>query len=95
MIINNLLIKLKERNNETIMKTKAALLSMEGKIETLRDLQVEVDIRNSESSYDILLVTKFDSMEDMDLYLVHPIHIEVSKYILSVMETGSAVCYES
>ncbi len=33
MITNNLLIKLKERNNENIEKTKAALLSMQGKIE--------------------------------------------------------------
>ncbi|MHB8066099.1 MAG: Dabb family protein, partial [Ruminiclostridium sp.] len=65
------------------------------KIEVLRDLQVEVDIRRGESSYDIMLITKFASMEDMDAYLVHPVHVEVSKYILSVMETGAAVCYES
>lgn len=95
MITNNLLIKLKEQNNEIIVKTNAMLLSMKGEIEVFCDLQVEVDIRHGESSYDILLITKFASMEDMDAYLVHPVHVEVSKYILSVMETGVAVCYES
>lgn len=30
----------------------------------------------------------------MGAYLVHPVHVEVSKYILRVMETGAAVCYE-
>lgn len=95
MITNNLLIKLKEQNNEIIEKTRAALLSMKGKIEVLRDLQVETDIRHGESSYDILLITKFASMEDMDAYLAHPVHVEVSKFILSVMETGAALCYES
>lgn len=94
MIINNLLIKLKEQNNEIFEETRTALLGMKGKIEVLRDVQVEVDIRHGESSYDILLITKFASMEDMDAYLVHPVHVEVSKYILKVMETGAAVCYK-
>lgn len=95
MITNNLLLKLKERNSETIVKTKEVLLSMRGKIEFLRDLQVEVDIRHGESSYDIILITKFASMEDFDAYLAHPVHIDVAKYIASVLETGAAVCYES
>ena len=94
MIINNLLIKLREQNNEIIEETRTVLLGMKGKIEVLRDLQVEVDIRHGESSYDILLITKFTSMEDMDAYLVHPVHVGVSKYILRVMETGAAVCYK-
>ena len=68
---------------------------MKGKIDVLCDLYVKVDIRHGESSYDIMLITKFASMEDMDTYLVHPVHVEVSKYILSIMETGVAVCYES
>jgi hypothetical protein len=95
MIINNLLLKLKERNPEHIAKARDVLLSMQGKIEFLCDLQVEVDIRHGGSSYDILLITKFASMEDFDAYLIHPIHVEVSKYIGSVLETGAAVCYES
>ena len=95
MITNNLLLKLKERNSENIAKTRDVLLSMQGKIEFLRDLKVEVDIRHGESSYDIALIAKFDSMEDFNAYLVHPVHVEVSKYIASVLETGAAVCYES
>lgn len=48
MITNTLLIKLKERNNENIEKTKSMLLSMEGKIEVLRGIQVQVDLRGGE-----------------------------------------------
>lgn len=94
MITNTLLIKLKERNNETIEKTKSMLLSMEGKIEVLRGIQVQVDIRHGESSYDILLITHFFSMEDMEDYLINPVHVEVSKYIASVLESGASVCFE-
>jgi Stress responsive A/B Barrel Domain len=95
MITNNLLLKLKERNSETIAKTRDALLSMQGKIEFLRDLKVELDIRHGESSYDIALIAQFASMEDFDAYLVHPAHVEVAKYIASVLESAAAVCYKS
>lgn len=94
MIINTLLIKLKERNNETIEKTKSVLLSMDGKIEVLRRIQVKVDIRRGESSYDMLLITHFSSMEDMEAYLINPVHVEVSKYIAGVLESGASVCFE-
>lgn len=94
MIINTLLIKLKERNNETIEKIKSVLLSMEGKIEVLLEIQVQVDIRRGNSSYDILLITHFSSMEDMEAYLINPVHVEVSKYIASVLESGASVCFE-
>lgn len=95
MITNNLLIKLKERNIENIMKTREVLLGMQGKIEVLRDIKVELDIRYGESSYDMILITQFDSMEDFDTYIAHPIHVEVSKYIAGVLDTGAAICYES
>lgn len=94
MITNTLLIKLKERNDETIEKTKSVLLSMEGKIEVLRGIQVQADIRRGESSYDILLITHFSSMEDMEAYLINPVHVEVSKYIAGVLEAGASVCFE-
>lgn len=95
MVINNLLLKLKERDNESILKAKNALFSLKGKIEVLLDLQVEVNIRHVESSYDIILITKFACMKDLDVYLVHPAHIEVAKYIGSVVDTQAAVCYEA
>jgi hypothetical protein len=95
MITNNLLLKLKERNSENIAKTRDVLLSMQGKIEFLRDLKVELDIRHGESSYDIMLIAQFASMEDFDAYLVHPAHVKVAKYIASVLESAAAVCYES
>lgn len=95
MVINNVLLKLKERDNESILKAKNVLLSIKGKIEVLLDLQVEVNIRHGEASYDILLITKFASMEDLDAYIIHPAHIEAAKYIGSVMDTQAAVCYEA
>lgn len=94
MVINNLLLKLKERSPENIGKARDVLLNMKGKIGELKDLKVEVNIRPGASSYDILMIATFSSMRDLEAYLVHPIHIEVSKYIASVLENSASVCYE-
>ncbi|HEX7475170.1 MAG TPA: Dabb family protein [Dehalococcoidales bacterium] len=95
MITNNMLLKLKKRDNETIAKARDVLLSMQGKIEYLRDLKVHTDIGHGAASYDIAVIAQYASMKDFDAYLVHPVHIEVSKYIGSVLDSVAAVCYES
>jgi DNA-binding Lrp family transcriptional regulator len=95
MITNNMLIKLKENSSGNIAKTRDVLLNMQGEIEYIRDLKVEVNIRNGASSYDLMLIVKYDSMADLEAYLVHPVHVEVSKYIAGVLETGASLCYES
>lgn len=95
MITNNLLIKLKNREDEAVNKAKSVLLGMKGKIDVLIDVEVHTDIRREASSYDVMLVTKFASPKDMDAYLAHPVHVEVSEYILSVIASAAAVCYES
>ncbi|NMF07058.1 Dabb family protein [Clostridium beijerinckii] len=93
MIINNLLLKLKNRDTDNIKKTQEVLLSMRGKIEVLIDIQAEINIRPGESNYDIILITKFASLEDLDKYLIHPNHLEVAKFIGSVLDTQASVCY--
>lgn len=94
MIVNNLLLKLKNRDTENIKKTQEVLLSMKGKIEVLLDIQAELNIRPSQAACDIILITKFASMEDMNAYLVHPAHLEVGKFIGNVLDTQASVCYE-
>ena len=96
MVTNNLLIKLKERSDNEIEKVKDLLLSMDGKIPALISIKVETDIRGPEkSSYDIMLITQFYEFGDLNEYLNHPVHIEVSEYIKKVMDIGASLCYES
>jgi hypothetical protein len=95
MITNTLLLKLKDRNKENIAKARDVLLGMQGRIEVLRDLKVAADIRHGPSSYDLMLIVKFDSMEDLNVYLTNPVHVGVGKYIAGVVDTSASVCYES
>ncbi|MCZ7401563.1 MAG: Dabb family protein [Candidatus Methanoperedens sp.] len=95
MITHVVLFKLKEASQKNVEKARDVLLGMKGKIPLLRHLEVGMDVLRSERSYDIALITRFDSMADLKAYQIHPIHLEVAKYINSVKEASIAVDYES
>jgi len=96
MITHIVLFKLKERTPEGVEKARDLLLSMEGKIDLLRYLEVGVDLIHSERSADVALVTRFDSMDDLQAYQVHPYHAnEVAAYMRSVSSSVVAADYET
>lgn len=96
MITHIIFFKLSDPAPEKIAKTRDLLLSMKGKIPQLRHLEVGVDVLRSERSYDLALVSKFDSLDDMRAYQVHPYHEgTVLPHTRSVCSAVAAVDYES
>lgn len=96
MITHIVLFKLSEPTTENIEATKNKLLSMAGKIDQLRHIEVGVDVIRSERSYDIALTTRFDSLEELQAYQVHPYHAgEVVPYMKAVCSAIAAVDYNS
>ncbi|CAH1225373.1 hypothetical protein PAECIP111893_05253 [Paenibacillus plantiphilus] len=95
MITHIVLFKLKDRSPESIAATAQVLKDMEGQIDVLRHLEVGTDILHSERSYDIALVTKFDSMDALGEYQVHPVHKKVIEHMTQVRESSFSVDYES
>lgn len=92
MIVNHLLLKLKNQSPKQIEQVQTVLLSMRGKIDVLLDVRAEANIRPGPSAYDLILITKFASLEDMEEYLIHPAHQDVAKWIGTVLETQASVC---
>ncbi|WP_274649837.1 Dabb family protein [Paenibacillus humicola] len=95
MITHIVLFKLKDRSPESVAQTVQVLRNMEGKIEVLRSIEVGTDVLHSERSYDIALVTRFDSMEALGEYQVHPEHKKVIAHMSEVRESSVSVDYES
>jgi Stress responsive A/B Barrel Domain len=96
MITHIVFFKLSEPTPENIAATRAKLLGMVGKIPELRHLEVGVDLIRSERSYDLALVTRFDSLAALQAYQVHPCHAgEVVPHMKSVCSSVVAVDYES
>ena len=95
MITHIVFFKLKDASPENIEKTRNVLQGLEGNVPKLRSLEVGVDVIHSERSYDIALIAKFDSLEDLNAYQTHPVHVKVGEFINSVKESAVAVDYES
>ena len=96
MITHIVLFKLKDTSAESIRKAQEKLLSMNGRVDMLRHLEVGLDVVRSARSYDIALFTKFDSLDDLHAYQVHPYHGgDVAPYMREASEAVVVVDYES
>jgi Stress responsive A/B Barrel Domain. len=95
MITHIVFFKLKDRSEESIARTAAVLRDMEGKIDELKHIEVGIDVLHSDRSYDIALVTKFESLEALQAYQVHPVHQKVIEHMAQVREASASVDYES
>ncbi|MCA9980940.1 MAG: Dabb family protein [Anaerolineales bacterium] len=96
MLTHLVFIKLKDATDKNKTAVVEKLLTMNGKIPELRALEAGADIIGSERSYDVALITRFDSLADMEAYQVHPYHqTEILPYLRSVMSDAKAVDFES
>lgn len=89
------LFKLQDRSNDNVQRAAAMLRSLAGVVPTLREIEVGVNVVVSARAYDIALVTRFDSLADMEAYQIHPRHQAVSATMRELSEAIVAVDYES
>lgn len=96
MITHIVFFKFIEPTTANITATKDKLKAMSGKIPEIVQIEVGVDIVRSERSYDLALVTRFDSLADLHSYQLHPFHAdEVVPHVKSVCSSIVAVDYET
>lgn len=96
MITHVVLMKFKSENKEdNIARARDLLLSMVGKVDVLRHLEVGDNCVPSERALDLALVTRFDDLEGLREYGEHPVHVEVKKFLMTVLEGSYLVDYES
>ncbi len=96
MITHIVLFKLSDPSPANLNQTRELLLSMADKIPQLRHLEAGVDVIRSERSYDLGLVTKFDSLDDLQAYQVHPYHAgQVVPHMKKVASASVAVDYQT
>ena len=96
MITHIVFFKLDQPTAANIAEARERLLSMAGMIPELRHLEAGVDLIRSERSYDIALTARFDTLDDLQAYQVHPFHLsQVVPHMKSVCTSIVAVDYES
>jgi hypothetical protein len=94
MLVHIVMFQFKDENKqENLLKVKAMLEALPQKIETLRNMEVGVDISRSERSFDLVLISTFDDQAGLDLYVPHPAHQEVVGIIKEVTSLSKVVDY--
>ena len=81
----------REENME-MMRQK--LLALPQKIDFIRSFEVGRDVCHTEKSYDMCLVSEFDSMEKMLEYREHPDHVPVSRQMKKLIDARVVIDYE-
>lgn len=92
MFTHVVFFKLKDKKD--IQKTRDLLLALKDKISLIKFIEVGVNIIESDRAYDLILYTKFESIDDMKAYQVHPEHVKFGEYLNGVKESTVSVDYE-
>lgn len=75
---------------ENIALTKAMLEELPQKIDLIRSSRVELNAPGaSEDNCDLLLISDFDSLDDLETYRIHPDHVAVGTF-MRPLRTGRA-----
>lgn len=79
---------------ENISKVKSMLEALPEKIDFIREMHVEINVNPKEGMYDAVLISAFDSIEDVEKYRVHPEHKKISSYVALIKIDRASVDYE-
>ena len=69
---------------ETMAIVRERLLALPAVISEIKFMQIGRDVSRTDMSYDMMLVTRFESLEALHTYKVHPAHVEVASYVAKV-----------
>ncbi len=99
MINHVVLFKLKKYDSESekqnvISSIEDALLNLAGEIKELKHIEVGVNYELAAKSYDICLISHFETVADLDIYRVHPEHVKVAELIGQHAVERAAVDFE-
>ncbi len=85
----------KLNDGESVEKAKEVLLSMKGKVPTIKEIEVGVDLLHSERSYDLYLSVVLEDMKALEEYQNDPYHCDVVKtHMHRVRKSSVAIDFE-
>lgn len=99
MINHVVQFKLKEYSSEqekknAIEQIKNALLDLKSKIAELKYIEVGTNYQLAAKSFDICLITHFESIADLEIYAAHPDHLKVVDIVRQHAVDRAAVDFE-
>lgn len=94
MIKHIVFLKLEDNSEQNKQLVKDKIMSMKGKIDVLKHIEVGVNFSKEERAYDLSLISDFKTKEDLQAYAVNPLHVEIINYLKSKNTVTKVVDYE-
>jgi hypothetical protein len=95
MIRHICMFKLQEVNKDANLAEALSRLDEMKSIDLIKNFQVVTNFKEAPvSNYDLSLIFDFETMDDLNAYQKHPIHVEFGKFITSVRESRACIDYE-
>ena len=84
--------RLKDSEKGRVYEAKSKLLSLKS-ISEVKNIEVGIDEKKSDRSYEIALIVDFENKDDCEIYDKHELHEPVKIFMHSICETTVAVDY--
>lgn len=80
-----------EEKQAKLNQLKTALLELKNKIAELKYIEVGNNYELDSKSFDLCLITHFETIADLDVYRVHPEHLKVVELVKEYTSDRAAV----
>ena len=94
MVKHIVFFKLPNNSEANKQAVKDRIMSMQGKLDFVKYLEVGLNFSPEERAFDVALISDFETKEDLQTYATHPIHVEVVNFIKSLNAVSKVVDYE-
>lgn len=93
MIKHVVMWKFKENEEENIKKFLKGLNDLKQIIPEIKNMETGINI-NPKNEYDAILISEFETMEDLEKYKNNPEHVKVSALCKEIRVERQAIDYE-
>lgn len=93
MIKHVVMWKFKENEEENIKKFLKGLNDLKEIIPEIKNMETGINI-NPKNEYDAVLISEFETMEDLEKYKNNPEHVKVSALCKEIRVERQAIDYE-
>ena len=76
--------KSKEENMAVVKECLFALVPV---ISEIKKMEIGIDVRHTDASMDLMLLTEFESLDTLAVYADHPAHVKVAEYVRKVVDS--------
>ncbi|MBT8043172.1 MAG: Dabb family protein [Pontiella sp.] len=76
------------------LEMKSRLEALKGVVPTLLEIEVGMNVIESDAAKDMVLYSEFRSVEDLQTYATHPAHLKVVEFVKPLVCDRAVVDYE-